>query len=126
MSLRPPQRFSNSFDADPLERALDYEVLAEKASTLGRLQKRLEKALVRLDECGAGEADAQSAHGPAYAQALAEAGEALWYVVIQRELCGLRVNAAFYSDFRVPRSVIHAMGPASSSKTSRAKPPQEK
>ncbi|WP_321344447.1 DUF6665 family protein [Breoghania sp.] len=126
MSLRPPQRFSNSFDADPLERALDYEVLAEKASTLGRLQKRLEKALVRLEECSADEADAQSTNGPAYAQALAEAGEALWYVVIQRELCGLRVNAAFYRDFRVPRSVILAMGPASASKASQAKTPQEK
>ncbi|WP_321334018.1 DUF6665 family protein [Breoghania sp.] len=116
MSLRPPKRFSNSFDADPIERALEHEVLAEKASTLGRLQKRLEKALARLAECRADMGDVQASRDPQYARALAEAGEALWYVVIQRELCGLRVNGAFYRDFQVPKAVILAMGPTSASK----------
>ena len=108
MSLRPPQRFASPSQLDPLEQALEHEVLAEKASTLGRLQTRLERALARLRSFE-GE---QGAQGEGHARLVAEAGEALWYVVIQRDLCGLRVDAVFYRTFEVPKAVINAMGPA--------------
>ena len=108
MSLRPPRRFANASDLDPVEKALEYEVLAEKASTLGRLQRKLERALARLCEFEQGAEDDAACHD----RLLEEAGEALWYVAIQRDLCGLRVDAAFYRTFQVPKTVINRMGPA--------------
>ncbi|PTW59083.1 hypothetical protein C8N35_108120 [Breoghania corrubedonensis] len=108
MSLRLPQRFAKICDLDPVEQALEYEVLAEKASTLGRLQGKLERALVRLaefEQAGGGAAERRE-------RLVEEAGEALWYVAIQRDLCGLRVDAVFYRTFQVPRAVINRMGPA--------------
>ncbi|MEI2387279.1 DUF6665 family protein [Breoghania sp. JC706] len=108
MSLRPPRRFANASDLDPVEKALEYEVLAEKASTLGRLQGKLERALALVSECeGSAEANTER-----HERLLEEAGEALWYVAIQRDLCGLRVDAAFYRTFQVPKAVINRMGPA--------------
>lgn len=106
MSLRPPRRYAKPSDLDPVEAALEHEVLAEKASTLGRLQARLERALARL---AAAEADGDASNGQR-ARLRDEAGEALWYVVIQRDLCGLRSGAAFYRDFKVPKAVINRMG----------------
>ncbi|AXS42061.1 DUF6665 family protein [Breoghania sp. L-A4] len=105
MSLRPPRKFTK--ELDPLSAALEAEVLAEKAGTLARLGTRLEHRLARLrefEECGGADADRRAA-------LLAEAGEALWHVVIQRELCGLRNSAQFYRDYCVPRAVILRMGP---------------
>ncbi|MDJ0932614.1 DUF6665 family protein [Breoghania sp.] len=108
MSLRPPSRFAKPSDLDPLQKALDHEVLQEKASTLGRLQRRLERELACLAEFEqSGSDDAECCEG-----LVESAGEALWYVVIQRDLCGLRSDAAFYRSFDVPKTVINRMGPA--------------
>lgn len=106
MSLRPPRRYAKLSELDPIERALEHEVLAEKASTLGRLQRQLERKLARLADFEQSEADDREHHD----RLVAEAGEALWYVVIQRDLCGLRVNATFYREFNVPKHVIGRMG----------------
>ncbi|MEH0069807.1 hypothetical protein V6L77_04855 [Pannonibacter sp. Pt2-lr] len=42
---------------------------------------------------------------------LEEAAEALWHVVIQRELCGLRQHREFLDLLQVPASVRLRMGP---------------
>lgn len=108
MTLRPPSSTAKS-DKDPLSAALDQEVLNEKASTLSRLTGKLEKALERLAEAEADEA----AGAETLALRRAEAGEALWHVTIQRELCGLREHKAFYDFLGVPRLIRLQMGPAS-------------
>jgi hypothetical protein len=108
MSVRPPQILHKpKDDEDPLSQALQNEILNEKAATLFRLQKRLETALRKLD---AARADAESTE-ETISPHLAEACEALWYVSIQREMCGLRNSRAYYDELRVPHDVRLHMGP---------------
>jgi len=94
--------------------ALEYELLQEKAWNLRRLANRLRQALDALHAF-----DAERADGAAPADAegrealLAEAGEALWYYVVQREVSGLRDNASVMREMGVPREVQLRMGLAS-------------
>ncbi|WP_269580669.1 DUF6665 family protein [Roseibium sp. Sym1] len=109
MTVRPPSLNSIS-DKDPLAAALEQEIFNEKAATLARLNKKLEQALEKLAAAGADtEPDRERLQ-----HSLAEAGEALWHVTIQRELCGLREHRAFYDFLGVPKAVRLRMGPASS------------
>jgi len=73
---------------------------AEAASTHGRLLTKLERALKRL-------ADAPD---DARATRLAEAGEALWFLTVQRDVMGFRNTDALLKSLDVPRAVILAMG----------------
>lgn len=124
MTVRAP-RPSRLADRDPLSATLEQEIFSEKASTLSRLTLKLEKALAHLAEL---DADASVPQDPdsEREKRLAEAGEALWYVTIQRELCGLREHREFYNFLKVPRPVRLRMGlqvtraPAPAS----AKPPE--
>jgi hypothetical protein len=93
---------------DPLAAALEQEILGEKAATLARLTQKLDVALTRLR-------DIPEQAGPEageYRERLAAAGEALWHVSIQRELCGLRQHKTFYDFMNVPKAVRLHMGPA--------------
>lgn len=108
MTVRLPQLIRRE-DKDPLAAALEQEIFSEKASTLSRLTKKLEAALADLtaaQEPDIGEEE--------QLRRLAAAGEALWYVTIQRELCGLRGHREFYDFMNVPRHVRLHMGPAGS------------
>jgi hypothetical protein len=106
MTVRPP-RLGKAADRDPLAAALEQEIFNEKASTLARLTKNLEAALERL--AGIDGFDPQDRR---HLERLAAAGEALWHVTIQRELCGLRQHKAFYDFLGVPKAVRLNMGPA--------------
>jgi hypothetical protein len=87
--------------------ALDYEIAQEIASTLGRLGRQLEKALAEL---AAYDATAAARDMPANRSALvAQARQALWNFVVQRESCGLRDARQVIIDYRVPREVQHAI-----------------
>lgn len=116
MSVRPPQLINSKTEKDPLTAALEQEVFNEKASTLIRLTKKLETALATLAQCTADpDCSEEERHS-----ILAQAGEALWHVTIQRELCGLRQHKVFYDHLEVPRPVRLRMGPASSFKPNSA------
>lgn len=87
---------------------LEYELFQEKAATLARMGARLKTAL-----------DALAAHDAAHpkrsddvvrAELVAAAGEALWYYVVQREVCGLRDTEAVLRGLSVPREVQLKMG----------------
>src|SRR5258707_5159713 len=71
---------------------LDYEIVQEQASALGRLGRALETALTKLRDFDT--VHRPSSAKPAERQArhalVAEAGYALWMFVVQREACGLR------------------------------------
>jgi hypothetical protein len=98
MSRRAPRSLDprQSGILDPIE----YEVLQEMASTLGRLTQAFEKALAayKVDPADEGLLDA--------------AGTALWHFVIQRELCGLRNTEAVLRDYQVPAAIRLRMGVA--------------
>lgn len=118
MPVRPPSAYAPKSLADPLQAALEHEILSEKASTLGRLLRELEKRLADLRdyeqpavEMSAGEDPAPpSASDPIRRQKIEAAGNALWHVVIQRDLCGLRQTEKFLADMKVPKSVRLRMG----------------
>ncbi|WP_051242405.1 DUF6665 family protein [Stappia stellulata] len=116
MSVRPPSATSAAFD--PIGEALRHETAGEMAATLGRLTGILEAALDSLERAGKAAAtpddqpDPQALQGRV-ARRHAQACDALWNVMIQRELCGLRRHEAFLRDLKVPRSVELFMGPAS-------------
>lgn len=112
MSVRPPGQYSAE-KKDPLAAALAQEVMAEKAGTLARLTRKLDEALARLE--GATRrltADPEDERLRSRQQLrLDEAAEALWHVVIQRELCGLRQHREFLDLLQVPAPVRLRMGP---------------
>jgi hypothetical protein len=174
VSLRPPKQFSGRASLDPIQAALDAEVMQEKASTLSRMAHRLEKALAALasweaghgggsaaghplrdppPQAGEGRGGASRAAPPAglagrkeegrrglgwglgrsrstppphagegregedHAKAarererlLNEAAEALWYLIIQRELMGLSGEERVCRDYRVPQAVRARLG----------------
>ena len=84
--------------------------MEEKASTLGRLTQAFEKALAAFVAW-----EQQSAAGDAQLagereRLLDEAGEALWWLVVQREACGLRNTEAVLRVYCVPAAVRLRMG----------------
>ena len=91
---------------------LDYELAQEKASALGRLGRALESALEALARFDAGDQrDTSPAEGPQLrASLVAEASDALWHYVVQREACGLRDLRYVLRDYRVPGEVAARMG----------------
>jgi hypothetical protein len=90
---------------------LEYEIAQERAATLGRLGRRLENALAALQAYDAARQEALTASDrTARRQLVLEAGEALWYFVIQRELTGFRDSAEVMRDYRVPNEVQACMG----------------
>jgi hypothetical protein len=87
-----------SYEAD---QAVRREIRGEQTSSLARAGRALEAALEELS----------GARGALRADALAEAAERLWFVVIQREAMGLFRHDHVYEVYRVPREVRAAMGP---------------
>jgi hypothetical protein len=104
--------------------ALDYEIVQEQASALGRLGRALEAALAALADYdrvapydpAAGRApDRANGHPPsesctARAKLVLDAGHALWCFMVQREACGLRDPRPVIRDYRVPAEVQNRMG----------------
>lgn len=92
---------------------LQYEIVEEQASSLGRMGRALEAALARLR---AFDAEHPREGAPASAQRerralVMEAGRALWMLVVQREACGLRDSRTLMRDYNVPGEVqLHMDG----------------
>ena len=109
MSVKPPTLYNPSAWKDPLAAALEQEILAEKAGTLARLTRKLTAALADLASAGP---EDKPVSQQILDQRLTVAGEALWHVTIQRELCGFNRHTAFYDSMGVPAAVRLRMGPA--------------
>jgi hypothetical protein len=104
VNVRPPRILTPRPELGPLD-ALQYEVLQEKAATLSRMVQNFEEALSALKSF-AGD-DAERREG-----LLDAAGEALWFLVVQREACGLSNTEAMLRTYDVPPAVRLRMGPA--------------
>ncbi|NVK35274.1 MAG: hypothetical protein HWE23_12385 [Rhodobacteraceae bacterium] len=113
MSVRPPKAFSQQAQDDPIAAALDQEILEEKVGTLTRLNKKLEKSLEAY--AAKTECDEALRDKDLCMKLKAEAAEALWHVMIQRELCGMRSHQAFLNHMNVPREVRLIAGPVQKS-----------
>ena len=83
--------------------ALELEIASERAASLGRAGRRLEVALAALAGHAGDEAERE--------ELLAEAGQVLWYYVIQRECLRMFDHDKAFAIYRVPGEVIARMGP---------------
>jgi plasmid stabilization system protein ParE len=92
--------------------ALDYEIVQEQASALGRLGRALEAALAalaehdRLDTGDRGDLERAGVRR----RLVEDAGHALWCFMVQRKACGLRDPRSVLRDYRVPVEVQNRMG----------------
>jgi hypothetical protein len=86
---------------------LNYEIVEEQASALGRLGRGLEAALKDLREFDAAHPHAGASCGELQARRalVTAASQALWMFVVQREICGLRENRSLMRDYGVPAEV---------------------
>lgn len=103
----PGQPGSGGFDV------LEYELRQEMAATLARLGRRLDAALRELEAFDAarrGGPEPAAGEAPEREALVAAAGEALWYYVVQREVCGIGGTDAMLRELRVPREVQLRMG----------------
>ena len=91
---------------------LDYEVVQEQASALGRMGRALEEALAALREFDTVHPRAEAPASPHHGRRtlVAKAGHALWMFVVQREACGLRDSRSIMREYRVPAEVQQCMG----------------
>jgi hypothetical protein len=91
---------------------LDYELVQEQASALGRMGRALEQALAALREFDAAHAhsDMPAAARETRRTLVAKAGHALWMFVVQREACGLRDSRTIMREYEVPIEVQQCMG----------------
>ena len=86
--------------------ALDYEIAQEQVSAFGRLGRALEAALAALAEYERDNGERNATR----ARLVAEASDALWYFIVQREAIGLRDPRPVLRDYRVPAEVHNRMG----------------
>lgn len=108
MPLRPPASLASLPAREAALGAIDAEVLAEQASSLARAGRRLEQALRTLADM---DQNAQFGEGEERAQALSEAREAFWYLVVQREACGFGSSSDVLSAYGVPPEVSNGIAP---------------
>jgi hypothetical protein len=105
--VRPPRRVPEGLGGGNID-ALNYEVAQEQASTLARMSRRLTDALAALARFDEARGDAP---GGEQREALVEqAGESLWYYVIQREVLGLGNSEGLMRELGIPREVRLRMG----------------
>jgi hypothetical protein len=84
----------------------EKEIAQEKAASLGRAGRRAEVALQSLAEH-----DSRRDGDPTVRQELVEeAGEALFFYLVQREACGLRDTAGVLRELNVPSDVERRIG----------------
>ena len=109
--VRPPNsRGPARPDAQSL---LEQEIRQEQAATLGRIAHDLQAALDRLaafDDIHPDRAALTAEARAERAELVGHAGRMLWYLVIQREACGLHRNDQLFRDYRVPAEVRNRMG----------------
>ncbi|MBB3390772.1 hypothetical protein FHT82_003544 [Rhizobium sp. BK275] len=105
MSVRPPQSFRQSISAEGGVNVLEYELMSERASSLGRNGLKVESALAALKAWNA------DRHGTEQRETLVNnASDAVWALFIQREICGLRNNKDIIQRYAIPGEVLARVG----------------
>jgi hypothetical protein len=105
MPLRPPHSFKQSISIEGGFNVLEYELLSERASSLGRTGLKVEEALAKLR---AWNADRQATDQRD--NLLNEAADAVWAFFVQREICGLRNGREVIQRYAIPGEVLAKVG----------------
>ena len=116
--------------------ALDYEIMQDQASALGRLGRALEAAVAALaayDRVASYDLGPRPDHAPDPSPSescnlrkrlVQDASYALWCFMVQRESCGLRDPRPVIRDYRVPAEVQNRMGIVAGTPTRRRPAPR--
>jgi hypothetical protein len=107
MSVRPPQSLRQFHSADGGFNVLEYELMSERANSLGRHGLKVESALAELrawDAARGGGVDRESL--------VDKASDAVWAFFIQREICGLRNGRDVIQRYAIPNEVLAKVGAA--------------
>lgn len=105
MSVRPPQSLRQSFSAEGGLNVLEYELMSERASSLGRNGLKVESALAALKTWTAERQSAEQRE-----MLVNEAADAVWALFIQREICGMRNNKDIIQRYAIPGEVLARVG----------------
>ena len=99
MSLRDSLDLIRTVRPDAGTSALEYEILAERASSLGAAEQHVIKAIQALTSAG----DDRDVH-------LAAARKVVWQYFVQRELVGFRKHNDVIQELSIPREVLAGLG----------------
>ena len=102
MSLRMPRKLQDGFRLETGASAMDVEVLAEKAASLGRAGQRVERILRDLAEADPSD--------PAHGDLLQQAADAVYGYFIQRELLGFARHDDAIAHYGIPGAVLARLG----------------
>jgi hypothetical protein len=105
MSFKSPASGSLQSVAEIGFAALENEMLAEKASSLGRTGRHVEKAMAALHAF-----DAEGGDREDRLPLLKHAARAVWAYFVQRELCGLRDHRDVIRFYNIPQEVLVRLG----------------
>ncbi len=99
MSLRDSLDLIRTVRPDAGTAAIEHEIMAERASSLGAAEQRVVKAIAALADAGEDRGD----H-------LAYARKVVWEYFVQRELVGFRKHTDVIQDLHIPREVLVGLG----------------
>ncbi|HTO29449.1 MAG TPA: DUF6665 family protein [Devosia sp.] len=105
MSLRDSLDLIRTVRPDAGTAAIEHEIMAERASSLGAAEQRVVKAIARLATAGEDRDD----H-------LAHARKVVWEYFVQRELVGFRKHTDVIQELSIPREVLVGLGAMSKPK----------
>lgn len=103
MSVRPPQNLTSDLEARSGFAALEAEILAERASSLGAMGRAVERSLSAWRDCPADDTAQRET-------LLNDAARAVWHYFIQREVCGMRDHADAIETYKIPPVVLMRLG----------------
>jgi hypothetical protein len=99
MSLRDSLDLIRTVRPEAGTSALEHEIMAERASSLGAAEQRVVKAVAAL---AAADGDRDDR--------LAEARQVVWQYFVQRELVGFRKHNDVIQELSIPREVLVGLG----------------
>jgi hypothetical protein len=105
MTVRPPSSFGHADPAQSGLAVLEYELMAERASSLGRHGQAVEKALAALSD-----AELKKLPEEEKERRRDVAAEAVWGLFVQRETCGLTNGSDVIDNYRIPGKVLARLG----------------
>lgn len=79
--------------------AIEHDIMAERASSLGAAEQRVVSAIAALSDAG----DDRT-------QQLDEARKVVWAYFVQRELIGFRRHNDVIQELKIPREVLAGLG----------------
>jgi hypothetical protein len=79
--------------------ALEHEIAAERASSLGAAEQRVVKAIAELD-----------ADGSDHESRLHHAQQVVWAYFVQRELLGFKRHGDVIQELKIPPQVLASLG----------------